>query len=73
MSFPTGARLALAFVLGAAALGGCTAIPDHQGYVLDEPLVTAVQPGVDNRDSVLGTLGRATIVGHIDQRDRFYV
>ena len=73
MSFPTGARLALALVLGAAALGGCTAIRDHQGYVLDEPLVTAVQPGVDNRDSVLGTLGRPTFVGQFDQRDWYYV
>lgn len=73
MSLPTGARFALALVLGAAMLAGCTAIRDHQGYVLDEPLVTAVQPGVDNRESVLGTLGRPTFVGQFDQRDWYYV
>jgi outer membrane protein assembly factor BamE (lipoprotein component of BamABCDE complex) len=73
MSLPTGARLSLALILAGAMLAGCTAIRDHQGYVLDEPLVTAIQPGVDNRDSVLGTLGRPTFVGQFDQRDWYYV
>ena len=73
MSLPTGARLPLAFVLAGALLGGCTAIRDHQGYVLDETLVTAIQPGVDNRDSVMGTLGRPTFVGQFDQNDWYYV
>ena len=73
MSLPTGARLSLAFVLAGALLGGCTSIRDHQGYVLDETLVTAIQPGVDNRDSVLGTLGRPTFVGQFDERDWYYV
>ena len=54
-------------------LAGCTSIRDHQGYILDETLVAAVQPGVDNRDSVLGTLGRPTFVGQFDQRDWYYV
>lgn len=68
-----GTRAALALVLGAAMIAGCTSIRDHQGYVLDETLVSAVQPGVDNRDSVLGTLGRPTFVGQFDQRDWYYV
>jgi outer membrane protein assembly factor BamE (lipoprotein component of BamABCDE complex) len=72
MSFPTG-RLSLALVLAGAMLAGCTSIADHQGYVLDEPLITAIQPGVDNRDSVLGTLGRPTFVGQFDERDWYYV
>lgn len=69
----TGARLSLALVVAGAMLAGCTAIQDHQGYVLDEPLITAIQPGVDNRESVLGTLGRPTFVGQFDQRDWYYV
>lgn len=73
MSLPTGARLPLAFVLAGALLAGCTSIHDHQGYVLDEALITAIQPGVDNRESVTGTLGRPTFVGQFDQNDWYYV
>ena len=73
MSFRQGSRLALAATLGAALLGGCASIRDHQGHVLDETLVTAIQPGVDNRESVAGTLGRPTFVGQFDQRDWYYV
>ena len=73
MSLPFGPRAALALALGGALLAGCTSIRDHQGYVLDEPLVAAIQPGVDNRESVAGTLGRPTFVGQFDQRDWYYV
>jgi outer membrane protein assembly factor BamE (lipoprotein component of BamABCDE complex) len=73
MSLPFGARLSLALVLGAGLLAGCTSIHDHQGYVLDETLITGIQAGVDNRDSVLGTLGRPTFVGQFDQLDWYYV
>ena len=54
-------------------LAGCTSIRDHQGYFLDPTLAAAIQPGVDNRDSVIGTLGRPTFVGQFDQRDWYYV
>ena len=73
MSLPIGPRTALAFVMGAAMLAGCTSIRDHQGYILDQDLVTGIQPGVDNRESVTGTLGRPTFVGQFDQRDWYYV
>ena len=56
-----------------AILGGCTRIKDHQGYLLDDVLVASVQPGVDNRDSVTGSLGRPSFVGQFDQRDWYYV
>ena len=36
-------------------------------------LIAAIQPGVDNRESVVGTLGRPTFVGQFDQRDWYYV
>ena len=73
MSLPIGPRTALAFVMGAAMLAGCTSIRDHQGYVLDDSLITGIQPGVDNRESVAGTLGRPTFVGQFDERDWYYV
>ena len=73
MSLPIGPRTALAFVMGAAMLAGCTSIRDHQGYILDDSLVTGIQPGVDNRESVAGTLGRPTFVGQFDDRDWYYV
>ena len=73
MTFLHGSRALLAVALGAMLSAGCTRIVDHQGYLVDEPLVTAIQPGVDNRDSVTGTLGRPTFVGQFDPRDWYYV
>lgn len=73
MTFRHGSLAALATAFGAALLAGCTQIRDHQGYVVDETLVTAIQPGVDNRESVTGSLGRPTFVGQFDQRDWYYV
>jgi len=75
ISLPIGPRAALAAAAAGAAMlfAGCSAVRDHQGYVIDEPLVAAIQPGVDNRESVAGTLGRPTFVGQFDQRDWYYV
>jgi outer membrane protein assembly factor BamE (lipoprotein component of BamABCDE complex) len=73
MTFPNGSRALLAVALGAVLSAGCTRIVEHQGFLVDEPLVTAIQPGVDNRDSVTGTLGRPTFVGQFDPRDWYYV
>lgn len=69
-----GSRALLCAALGAGFLAvGCAPIRDHQGYILDEPLIAAIQPGIDNRDSVTGTLGRPTFTGQFDQRDWYYV
>jgi outer membrane protein assembly factor BamE (lipoprotein component of BamABCDE complex) len=74
MSLPNGPRAALAALAGAALLAaGCSPIREHQGYIVDPSLVSTIQPGVDNRDSVTGTLGRPTFVGQFDQRDWYYV
>ena len=67
------ARAAVVILVSGLVLSGCARILDHQGYILDESLMTAIQPGVDNRDSVAGTLGRPTFVGQFDQRDWYYV
>jgi outer membrane protein assembly factor BamE (lipoprotein component of BamABCDE complex) len=74
MNFPVGRSFVLALAAGAAFLSaGCTRIVDRQGYLFDETLVKAIQPGVDNRDSVAQTLGRPTFTGQFDQRDWYYV
>ena len=59
--------------LVALASAGCTLLRSHQGYVVDTDLVNSVQPGVDNRQSVLATLGKPTIAGQFDQGDWYYL
>lgn len=75
MTFRSGSRVVVALTLGAALTAGCNSIRDHQGYLVDEQLISAIQPGIDNKDSVTGTLGRPTFTGQFDreQRDWYYV
>ena len=73
MSLPIGSRAALAVVGAAFLAAGCTPIRLHQGYVIDPSLADAIQPGVDNRDSVAGTLGRPTFASQFSDRDWYYV
>ena len=58
---------------GALALGGCTRVRTHQGFVLENTLVSSIQPGTDTKDSVMNTLGRPTFTGSFDQNDWYYV
>ena len=67
------APLLIAVAIGALALGGCTQVRSHQGFVLENTLVSAIQPGTDNKDSVMNTLGRPTFTGSFDQNDWYYV
>ena len=56
--------------LGLVALvGGCSSITDHRGYIIDQALVDAVQPGIDNRQSVEKTLGRPTFARQLGAED----
>ena len=75
MIFRPGTRAVMALSLGAALTAGCASFRDHQGYLVDEQLISAIQPGIDNRDSVTGTLGRPSFTGQFDQtqRDWYYV
>ena len=52
---------------------GCTRIHQNQGYLIDETLVTSIQPGVDNRESVAKTLGRPTFNSQFDSKEWYYV
>ncbi len=66
-------------VQGAAMLAlcvvaaGCTSIKDHRGYILDEVLVSSVQPGVDNKQSVERALGRPTFTSQYGKEAWYYV
>ena len=56
----------------AAMTAGCAGIRDHRGHVLDKQLATNLQVGVDNKDSVIKTLGRPSFIGQFDANDWYY-
>ncbi|MCW2351657.1 MULTISPECIES: outer membrane protein assembly factor BamE [unclassified Sphingobium] len=64
-------------VVGAAAIlllaGGCTRIRAHQGFMIDDLIVSSVLPGVDNKASVEGALGRPTFVSQFGPERWYYV
>ena len=57
----------------AVLLTGCADTRQHKGVVLDSQLVSAIQPGVDNKDSVAKSMGRPTFTGQFDPNDWYYV
>ena len=57
----------------AIAISGCAQFRQHKGVVLDPQLASAIQPGVDNKDSVEKALGRPTFVGQFTPNDWSYV
>lgn len=59
--------------LAGIVLAGCTPLRSHQGYIVDADLVNAIHPGVDNRDSVLATLGHPTFAAQFNQGDWYYL
>jgi outer membrane protein assembly factor BamE (lipoprotein component of BamABCDE complex) len=59
--------------LCAALLAGCGGVRAHRGAVLEKDLATALQPGVDNKESVEKTLGRPTFTGQFDPNEWYYV
>ena len=62
-------------ILGAALVAGagCSRIQSTQGYIIDEELVKAVQPGVDNKQSVRQSLGRPTLASQWDDNVWYYI
>jgi outer membrane protein assembly factor BamE (lipoprotein component of BamABCDE complex) len=54
-------------------LAGCSSIDNHRGYINDEVLIAAVQPGLDNRQSVRGTLGQPTMVSQFGDPVWYYI
>ena len=68
-------RLTILAALAATAggLGACSPLRGHQGYIVDVDLVNSIQPGVDNRNSVIQVLGRPTLTGQFGEGDWYYV
>lgn len=62
-----------ALLATALLAAGCAPLRSHQGYIVDADLVNAIQPGVDNRQSVLATLGQPTFASQFNQGDWYYV
>ncbi|MXO58505.1 outer membrane protein assembly factor BamE [Altererythrobacter salegens] len=61
-------------MLGALTLtAGCTTINEHRGYIVDETLLQAVHPGIDNRQSVEATLGRPSFTSMFGAPTWYYV
>jgi outer membrane protein assembly factor BamE (lipoprotein component of BamABCDE complex) len=65
--------LVAALLAGAGLAAGCTPLRSHQGYIVDADLVNAIQPGVDNRESVLATLGHPSFASQFNKGDWYYV
>jgi outer membrane protein assembly factor BamE (lipoprotein component of BamABCDE complex) len=59
-------------LIGVAALSGCTSVRDHKGYIVDSSLIDTVAPGVDTKDSVAKTLGRASFESGFDSGRTWY-
>jgi outer membrane protein assembly factor BamE (lipoprotein component of BamABCDE complex) len=67
------ARTGAAVLLAAALLPGCTAIRESRGYIEDATLTNLIQPQIDNRQSVEGTLGRPTFTSQFGTPTWYYV
>jgi outer membrane protein assembly factor BamE (lipoprotein component of BamABCDE complex) len=68
------AKRSIAAIIGLGlALGACSGIREHKGFVLDPTLAEGIQAGVDNKESVTRTLGRPTFTGQFDPNEWYYV
>ena len=65
-------RIALA-CCALLALGACSSIRESRGFVNDPVLVRSIQPGIDNRRSVEGTLGRPTFESQYGEPTWYYI
>ena len=63
----------LALIAVGTLASACAPLRSHQGYIVDSQLVNAIQPGVDNRQSVLATLGRPSFASQFDEGDWYYI
>lgn len=63
----------LALAGAVAMLSGCGALRAHRGAVIDTQLVSTIQPGIDNKESVEKMLGRPTFTGQFTPNEWYYV
>lgn len=65
-------RIAVLAALATLA-SGCASIREHRGYIGEEALIGAIQPGIDNKASVLGTLGHPTYASQFGRETWYYI
>ena len=65
-----GAGALLAMTLAAS---GCASIKESRGFIVDQTLTSSIQPGIDNRQSVQGTLGHPSFESQFGQPTWYYV
>ena len=53
--------------------GGCSRIREHQGFILEPLIVQSVLPGIDNKASVEGSLGRPSFVSQFGEERWYYI
>jgi outer membrane protein assembly factor BamE (lipoprotein component of BamABCDE complex) len=64
----------IGMVVALAALGaGCSSIQEHRGYMAEAALIDSIQPGIDNKTSVEGTLGRPTFASQFGEESWYYI
>ena len=64
---------AAALLLASVTIAGCSGYRDTKGFMLDKQLASAIQVGVDNKESVAKTLGRPTFTGQFNDNEWYYV
>lgn len=68
------ALLKVSMLVAAAGLAsGCAVQRAHKGAVIDQQLVSTIQPGVDNKASVEKLLGRPSFEGQFTPDEWYYV
>ena len=67
------AVLKVGMIAATLLVAGCAQTRHHKGVVLDPQLMSGIQPGVDNKDSVAKLLGRPSFVGQFTPNDWYYV
>ena len=68
------AKRSVAAIIGLGiALSACSGLREHKGFVIDPTLAEGIQVGVDNKDSVVRSMGRPTFTGQFDPNDWYYV
>lgn len=66
--------LAATLVATSAATSACvTPVRDYHGYVVDEVAPSEIEPGVDNRSTVLARLGTPSTKSVFDENTWFYI
>jgi len=68
-----GIRAGVLLAAALVVLSGCTAIRESRGYITDPLLIDAIQPRIDNQQSVEGTLGRPTFISQFGAPTWYYV